>query len=121
MKDKIILHNMMFYGFHGTYEHERELGQRFYVDAELVTDSSMAGKTDDLRHTVDYTAVYAKIKEIVENRRFQLLEALAGNIAESVLAWDKIDEVTVRVRKPAVPIPGQLDYVQFEMTRSRMR
>lgn len=119
MKDKIVLSNMMFYGFHGTYEHERELGQRFYVDIEFVIDCTMAGKTDDLKDTVDYTAIYSRIKEITENRRFQLLEALASNIAENVLAWEKISEVTVRVRKPAVPIPGQLDYVQLEITRRR--
>lgn len=119
MNDKILLNNMMFYGFHGTYEHERELGQRFYVDVELAIDSTQAGKTDDLNHTVDYTAIYARIKEIAENRRFQLLEALASTIAETVLGWDKVSVVTVRVRKPSVPIPGQLDYVQLEMTRRR--
>ena len=42
MNDKILLENMMFYGYHGVYEYEREQGQRFYVDVELHLDFSAA-------------------------------------------------------------------------------
>ena len=28
---------MMFYGFHGQYEYEREQGQKFYFDVEVTT------------------------------------------------------------------------------------
>lgn len=119
MADKILLHNMTFYGFHGVYEHERELGQRFFVDVEFSLDLSKAGSTDDLNDTVDYAALYERIKDITENRRFQLLEALGNHVAELVLAVPLVDEVTVRVRKPSVPIPGALDYVQVQVTRRR--
>ncbi|GBG56316.1 7,8-dihydroneopterin aldolase [Sporomusaceae bacterium FL31] len=120
MTDKILLRNMMFYGFHGVYEYEREQGQRFYLDIELMGDFAKAGQTDNLQDTVDYTAIYSRIKDIVENRRFQLLEALGNHIAEVVLAANtSLQAVTVRIRKPAVPIPGQLDFVQIEISRSR--
>lgn len=119
MSDKILLCNMMFYAFHGVYEYEREHGQRFYVDAELDLNTSEAGETDDLNCAVDYTAVYQKVKEIVETHRYKLLEALAAKVADELLAFDKVNGVTVRIRKPAVPIPGQIDYVQLEITRRR--
>ncbi|MBQ3971601.1 MAG: dihydroneopterin aldolase, partial [Selenomonadaceae bacterium] len=35
---KIRIHNMMFYGFHGIYEYEREQGQKFYIDVEVEMD-----------------------------------------------------------------------------------
>jgi len=119
--DKILLQNMMFYGFHGVYEYEREQGQRFYVDVELKADLQKSGHTDALNDTVDYTALYSRIKEIVENHRFQLLEALGTHIAEVILAIGSgiVSEVTVRIRKPAVPIAGQIDFVQVEITRGR--
>lgn len=118
MGDKILLQNMVFYGFHGVYEYERTHGQRFYVDLEMTTDMSEAARTDDLAATVDYTAVYAQVKQVIETEKFQLLEALSCRIADMVLQFPFIMAVTVRVRKPAAPIPG-LDFVQVEFTRKR--
>lgn len=116
--DKITLSNMMFYGYHGVYEHEREMGQRFAVDAELTLDLARAGVTDELEDTLDYVAAYEEIKAVVENRKFRLLEALAANIAATLLKG-RVSAATVRVRKPGVPLPGHLDYVQVEVTRTR--
>lgn len=119
MSDKILLQNMMFYGFHGVYEHEREIGQRFYVDVELELDISKAAETDNLNDTLNYISIYEQVRLVMENKKFTLLEALAGHIAKSLLSTDGITRTTVRVRKPCVPLPGQLDYVQLEVTRSR--
>ncbi len=118
MSDKILLQNMMFYGFHGLNEYEREQGQRFYLDVEIATELAAAGKSDALEDTVDYASVYACVKDITENNRFFLLEALAEKIAAAILTFNKVVGVAVRIRKPAVPIPGQLDYVQVEIKRS---
>lgn len=110
---------MMFYGFHGVHEFERELGQRFYVDVEMIADLSKAGQSDNLDETVDYSKVYEQIKVIMETQRFQLLEAAGHRIAEMILGTTTVDQVIVRVRKPSVPLPGQLDYVEVETIRSR--
>ncbi len=115
--DKILLKNMMFYAFHGVYEYERTIGQRFYVDVEYEVDTRSAGKSDNLNDTIDYTAIYACIKKITETKQFQLLEALAEHIAAEILALNSIAAVTVRVRKPAVPLPGQVDFIQIEIHR----
>ena len=115
MDEKIVLKNMMFYGYHGVYEYEQENGQRFYVDAELYLDFSEAAATDDWSKALDYVQVYNEIKGIFASRRFKLLEALAGCIAYSLL-YDQVSKVTVRVRKPNVPLPGYLDYVEVETT-----
>ncbi|MBC8016100.1 MAG: dihydroneopterin aldolase [Sporomusaceae bacterium] len=119
MSNKIVLQNMMFYGFHGVYEYEREQGQRFYVDAEIAADLSLAGTTDNITDTIDYTIVYSQIKEIMENHRFQLLEAAGAHIADIILQTTTATEVTIRIRKPAVAIPGPLDYVQVETCRRK--
>lgn len=120
MTHRVTLTNMVFYGFHGVYEFERELGQRFYVDLDLKADLSKAGKSDNLQETVDYVGVYNQTKEIVEHQRFQLLEALSYHIAEEILRLHPIvEEVTVRVRKPSVPIAAALDYVEVEAVRRR--
>lgn len=120
MSHRISLKNMVFYGFHGVYEFERELGQRFYVDLDLKADLKQAGASDRLEETIDYVAVYNLTKDIVENQRFQLLEALSYKIAGEVLCLHPlVEEVVVRVRKPSVPIAAALDYVEVEAVRRR--
>ena len=42
---KVRIHNMMFYGFHGYYEYEREQGQKFFFDVELKIEDDKAMDT----------------------------------------------------------------------------
>jgi dihydroneopterin aldolase len=115
MTDKIVLKNMMFFGYHGVYEVEQEIGQRFYIDAELYGDFSKAGVSDQLSDALDYVLIYSEIKAICEGKRFHLLEALAQCIANELLTH-QVAKVCVRVRKPGVPLPGFLDFVEVETT-----
>jgi dihydroneopterin aldolase len=55
----------------------------------------------------------------VEDRSFKLLEALADAISVELLAAFAVDEVTVRVRKPAVQLGGPLAYAGVEIRRRR--
>lgn len=122
MMTKFLISNVMFYGFHGVYEYEREQGQRFYYDVELTSDTDKACETDHIDDAIDYVSVYQLVKEIAENKRFCLLEALAAHIGDEVLAeYPLVREATVRVRKPSVPIAGPIDFVQVEVTRSQNR
>ena len=34
--DKIILNNLGFYGYHGVLSEEKSLGQKFFIDVELL-------------------------------------------------------------------------------------
>ena len=119
MTDTITLSNMTFFGRHGVYAYEQEHGQRFQVDIEMQACLECAAQTDQLESTIDYTAVYSKIKHTIETEHYQLLEALCGRITGLVLEIPHVQQVTVRIRKPAAPIPGAIDFVQVSMTRSR--
>ncbi len=115
---KIRIMNMMFYGFHGTYEYEREQGQKFYLDVEMETRDERAADSDKMDDGIDTAVVYTQVKDVVENKRFELLRALAGHIDERLLAaYPHLGAGTPRVRKPSVPISGPLDYVEVEVTR----
>jgi dihydroneopterin aldolase len=109
MTDRIRLNDMVFYGYHGVLPEERTLGQRFVVDVELRTDLRAAGQTDDLEQTVNYAAVYATVREIVTGEPYQLIEAVAERIAQRVLqGHPRIESLSVRIRKPEVPIAGSV-------------
>ena len=117
---KIRIHNMMFYGFHGFYEYEREQGQKFFLDVELETKDDRAVETDDLKDAVDSAVIYDLVKDVTENKRFQLLIALCGHVGDRLLAkYPHVKAATVRVRKPSVPISGPIDYIEVETTRTQ--
>ncbi len=119
-KDSITLANMAFYGFHGSDPSESKLGGRFYVDVVLEADLSEPGKSDRLEDTVNYEQVYRIIRDHVEGKRFNLLETLGQRIADTALGdFPAVSRVTVRVRKPSVPIRGILDYTEVEIVRDR--
>ena len=111
---------MAFYGYHGSDPHESKVGGRFYVDVVLGSDLSRPAKTDRLEDTVNYEKVYAIIRDHVEGKRFNLLEALAQTIADELLHdFPALARVEVRVRKPGVPLKGILDFTQVEIVRGR--
>lgn len=118
--DKIIMENMVFYGYHGVLKEEKVLGQKFYIDAELYLDLKQAGKTDDLDHTVSYAMVYETIKNIVTKENFDLLEALSHKICgEILLSFEKIETVRLKIKKPSAPVAGSFDYFAVDIKRGR--
>lgn len=120
MADRIVLSGLKARGHHGVYEHERRDGQDFLVDATLWLDSRPAAASDDLADTVDYGAITATAARVAETLAPQLLEHLAGCVADEVLALDpRITIVTVTVRKLAPPVPERLSTSGVRLTRTR--
>lgn len=118
--DKIIMKNLAFFGYHGVLKEENVLGQKFFVDIDLYTDLKRAGISDEVTDTVHYGEVYNMVKDIVENKRFKLLEALAENIAATVLdSFSLVNEISVKIRKPEAPVNGIYDYFGVEIRRKR--
>ncbi|AKL94430.1 dihydroneopterin aldolase FolB [Clostridium aceticum] len=116
--DKILLKNLGFYGYHGVLPEENVLGQKFFLDIELYVDLKTAGSSDDVEDTVNYAEVYNIAKDIVENKKFQLIEALGENIANAVLSqFPVVKEILITIRKPEAPVRGIYDYFGIEIRR----
>ena len=108
---------MRFEAKHGYHEWELQTLQPFEVDVELVMNLQPAGVDDDLTKTVDYGRVYDIVRQIVESTSFRLLEAIAEAISHELLSAFDVQEVGVRVRKPAVKLGGPLDHAAVEIWR----
>jgi 7,8-dihydroneopterin aldolase/epimerase/oxygenase len=105
--DRILLSGMTFFGFHGTQTAERELGQRLIVDVSMECDLRPASLSDDLAHTIDYSAAYRDVRNIVEGPPVGLTEVVAERIATEILGnYTLVDAVQVRVTKPEVRLDG---------------
>lgn len=99
---------MSFYGYHGETEAERTLGNRFHVDVEIRMDLSVAGRSDDIADTLDYSHAFALIRAVLEDQQCRLIEAIADRVAATLLEDPRIQSVKVRVGKQP-PIAGSID------------
>jgi len=117
--DKIMARGMTFKACHGVLAFEKAEPQTFRVDADLLLDTSIAGKSDDIKDTVSYAEVFALIRNIVEQESYQLLEALAENIAAALLFQFPIAGVEITVYKPEAPVEGEFDYFGVSIKRYR--
>jgi dihydroneopterin aldolase len=99
----IELSGLELFGYHGVLEEEKEEGQSFWYDLEL--EVGEWGATDRLEDTVDYRLVVDAVREVNE-QRFDLLEALASSVAETLIEQFAVARVKVRVRKrpPGMPV-----------------
>ena len=117
MADRIALTGLKVLGHHGVFEHERRDGQDFIVDVTLWLDLSEAVRTDDLTTTVHYGELAQLAAGIVAGPPRDLIEAVAGEIADTVMRTYAVHAVEVTVHKPQAPIP--LDFADVAVTIRR--
>lgn len=117
--DIIRLKNMVFYGYHGVHEQEGQVGGKFAVDLELYRPLRKPGKSDDIRDTLNYEAIYRTVETCTSTHKYYLIEALAEAIAKEVIKAYLVEKLIVRVRKPNAPVKGVLDEVEVEIKRTR--
>jgi dihydroneopterin aldolase len=117
--DRLLLEDVRFYGHHGVSKAEQTVGVWFSVDAELAVDLAPAALSDDLAAAVDYGEVARRIVEIGTGGRVNLIERLAGQIAQALLREFPVRQVRVRVRKLTPPLQGLVGTPSVELVRTR--
>ena len=119
MADRIELTGLRVRGHHGVFEHERRDGQDFVVDVVLWTDFTAAAASDDLADTVDYGELALLVRDVVSGEPRDLVETVASEIADRVMARTSVHAVEVTVHKPQAPITVAFDDVAVVARRSR--
>ena len=118
--DKIIARGLTFRACHGVGAQEKLVPQTFRIDLELGLDLQTAGIIDDLASTVNYDSVYHVVESIVLVRSYNLIEALAEDIAATLLAkFARLKTVQVTVYKPEAPVQGEFEYFAVQINRSQ--
>lgn len=104
-------------GRHGVSDEERSAAQPFELDISVALDMTRAAASDDVSDTVDYQAIGQEAYEVVGERSFKLLEALAEAVAEVILKHERVEWVSVSVRKLRPPVPFDLASAGVRITR----
>ncbi len=122
MSDAIFVNGLVLHAYHGVMPHEAKVGQPFKLDLVLDIDLAEASRTDTLKHTVSYEALVKTASETFCARRYRLVEAAAGAVAQAVLErYGRVRAVRVTVRKPHAPIAAIFHDVGVTIERRRER
>jgi len=109
---------MEFYAFHGHYQEEQIVGNRFLVDLVMDCDLDAPSRSDRLEDAVNYQQAYAIIKKEMRRTKSNLLENIAKRILDALFAeMEGIRKATVRIRKMHPPMGGPIQSVGVKMSR----
>ena len=79
----VALEGMSFFAYHGYYEEEQKIGNRYEVDIRIDTDLHMPAETDELLSTINYEMLYACVAGVMQEKH-KLLEHVAQEIIKKV-------------------------------------
>ena len=111
----IRLEGLYLRAYHGCYDLEQQVGNRFRVDLTIRTPLNDLPTTDDVTRAVNYLTVY-EIVERTMQRTQRTIEAAAANVIAAVKeAFPEIYDVECTVAKLAPPLGGKIDRVSVTL------
>ncbi|MBK3664095.1 dihydroneopterin aldolase [Bradyrhizobium diazoefficiens] len=120
MQTSIKITGLQTYGYHGLFEEERTLGQKFSFDISATLREVRTHLSDDLDSSVRYDAVVDEAVQIAASAKFQTLEALGETIAANLLRrFTVMDSVTVAVAKSSPSIAHSIKQVGVQVRLRR--
>lgn len=87
----------------GVPDKERAEPQGLLVSANFSPYASPGPLEDDIERTIDYHAVAIRLEEVCEEKPRKLIETLAEDLAEMVLAEFPVRKVTIEIEKFILP------------------
>lgn len=113
----IRIEGMEFFAYHGCYEAEQIVGNKFLVDLTLETDISLPAQSDNITDALNYHHAYNIVKEQMMIRS-NLLEHIAKRIIDALYQnFPQLRKATVKVSKLNPPMGGQIRSVSVEFER----
>ena len=118
---KILIKDLVLYGYHGVRDHEKKDGQYFIFNIAIYINDRGLEESDNLKDTLSYSDVIEEIKEINKGKRCDLLETLCRVMAGAIMDMSSlVEKVDIRIEKPDPPIDEKLGSVGVEYTSSRL-
>jgi dihydroneopterin aldolase len=120
MSDQVFVRGLALHAYHGVMQHEAKVGQTFTLDLALDIELAQASRSDKLADTVGYDQVVDVSSQAFCGKRYRLVEAAAGAVAEAVLTkFRQVTAIRVTVHKPHAPIAATFDDVGVSIFRQR--
>jgi dihydroneopterin aldolase len=104
----------------GVYDWEKQIKQRLLLDLELSYDLSLAGRSDELRHTLDYAVISERVIALITAQPLELIETVAERVAQLLLTEFATTNVRVTVYKPGAVPAAQTVGVSIQRSRGTL-
>jgi len=116
---KVALEGIEFFAYHGYYEEERKIGNKYEVNIEVDTDISLAAEEDTLTGTVNYEVLYKIIQDemVIPSK---MLEHVGNRIITKIMTeFQQIQSVTIEISKYNPPVKGVCRKAKVTMSQFR--
>ena len=111
----IDLKGMEFRAFHGCYDLEQKVGNRFIVELRITTELGSVADEDAVEKAVNYLTVYEIVRDVMRNT-CRTIEAVSQNIIRAVKEnYPQIVEIECCVAKLAPPLGGKVGRVSVTL------
>lgn len=102
-RDEILLKGVRVTTCIGVPDEERRIPQTLELDVVLVPEAGCGAGNDELSGTVDYEAVWRRLREVAGERPRKLVETLANELGAMLLREFPVCEVGIEIRKAILP------------------
>ena len=107
----ITLQDIELRAYHGCYDLEQKVGNRFLVDLNSTTELGCVADEDAVEKAVNYLTVYESVSRVMKIK-CRTIECVAQNIIHAVKEqFPQIVEVECSVAKLAPPLGGKIGRV----------
>ncbi|WP_162053800.1 dihydroneopterin aldolase [Pontibacter pamirensis] len=116
---QIALEGMEFFAFHGYYDEEQKIGNKYGIDLIIDADLRRAAESDDLHETVNYEVLYKLVLTEMKSPA-RLLEHLGHRIIDRVYErFPFVASVKVNVYKFNPPLGGICQWAKVSLEEAR--
>ena len=112
---KLFISGIRAEGRHGARPGEQEQPQPFVVDLDL----EVRVGADEIEGTADYRGIVEAVRELIEQRSFDLVETMASALADDLVARDRVARASVVVHKPNAAVRLDIDGIAAAATAIR--
>lgn len=106
---------MEFHAYHGCYDLEQQVGNRFCVELTLTTELGEVAAEDNVEKAVNYLDVYESVERQMRIKQ-RTIERVAMNIITAIRAeFPAVCGVRCTVAKMAPPLGGKVGRVSVTL------
>jgi dihydroneopterin aldolase len=120
MRTTVSIHGLQVYGYHGLFDEERRLGQKFLFDVRCQLVDVPTHQDDQLANSVGYDVLANEVSSISAAQKYKTVEALAETVARTLLARNGvIAALDIKVAKLSPPMAHALTSATVEVSLRR--
>lgn len=94
--------NLKLHTIIGVFDWEKNVDREIIINAEITTNLTESLQSDKMSDAVDYDQIIAKIKNLVAQNQFNLVEKLAQTLMDAILEDHRISKCKLEIDKVGV-------------------